>query len=199
MPATWRDLTHVVGTLTQLVNTAPEIAGTEKLDDVAALHRFMRERTISEVLDPDAADFPALYALRAQLSAIVAATDQRERSTLVNSLLARARIAPRLVAHDDLPLHLHYFAPYAPLTEHLTADFAMALADMLISDEGARLRTCARPGCGRAMFDTTKNRSRIYCDSGTCGSRLHTAAYRARKSHASTSIADDHQPTPTNH
>lgn len=180
MPSTWRDLAHVVGTLTAFVNTSPEIAGTEQLGDLVALESFIRARTISEVADPNAADFPALYSLRAQLGAILRAPNDT-RTPMVNALLSRAPITPRLVAHDGLPTHLHYFPPYAPLAEHLMADFAMALADLSTHGEGARLRICARPGCGRAMFDMTKNRSRIYCDSGTCGSRLHTAAYRARR------------------
>lgn len=194
MPATWQDLAHVIGTLTRFVNTGPEVSGAEQLDDLPALERFIRDRTISEVADPNAMDLPGLYALRGQLRAILSAPDDAARTPMVNALLTRAPITPRLVAHDELPLHLHYFPPYAPLTEHLMADFAMALADILTSGESARLRICARPGCGRAMFDTTKNRSRIYCDSGTCGSRLHTAAYRARQSKAATA-----RPTTTSH
>lgn len=183
MPSTWQDLTHVIGTLTRFLNTAPEVAGAEELDDLPALEAFIRDRTISEVADPDGRDLPGLHALRAQLRAIFSAPEEA-RTPMVNALLSRAPITPRLVAHDDLPLHLHYFPPYAPLTEHLMADFAMALADILTAGEGGRLRICARPGCGRAMFDTTKNRSRIYCDRGTCGSRLHAAAYRARQGRA---------------
>lgn len=190
MPATWRDLTHVLGTLTQFVNTGPQVSGVERLDDLEALRRFIDDRIITEVAHPDPADFAALYALRAQLRAIVTAPDADARAAMVNALLSRAPITPRLVVHDELALHLHYFPPYAPLTEHLMADFSMALADVLTSGEGSRLRICARPGCGRAMFDTTKNRSRIYCDSGTCGSRLHTAAYRARQTEASAAATE---------
>lgn len=183
MAASWRDLNHVIETLVQFINTGPEVGGTEDLGDLDSLRRFIHDRTISEVAEPNATGFPALYALRVQLRAILSAPEEA-RTDMVNALLSRASITPRLVEHDDLPLHLHYFPPYTPLTEHLIADFAMALADLLTSGEGSRLRVCARPGCGRTMFDTTKNRSRIYCDSGTCGNRQHTAAYRARRSKA---------------
>jgi predicted RNA-binding Zn ribbon-like protein len=33
----------------------------------------------------------------------------------------------------------------------------------------------------RVFVDLSRNRSRRYCDSRTCGNRLHVAAYRARQ------------------
>lgn len=33
-------------------------------------------------------------------------------------------------------------------------------------------------------MDLSRNRSRRYCDSRTCGNRLHVAAYRARRKEA---------------
>lgn len=184
MLASWRDLTHVLGTLTGLVNTDSEVSESEQLGDLDALQVFIAERTITEVAHPTESDLAALHALRRQLRAILIAPHDNTRTEMVNRLLAQAPITPRLVDHDGLGLHMHYFPPYATLSEHLIADFSMALAHLLTSGEAARLRICARPGCGRAMFDTTKNRSRIYCDSTKCGGRLHSAAYRARRSRA---------------
>ena len=43
---------------------------------------------------------------------------------------------------------------------------------------------CASPTCRDAFLDESRNRSRRYCDSRTCGNRLHVAAYRARKAAA---------------
>ena len=42
-------------------------------------------------------------------------------------------------------------------------------------------RACAAPGCSRVFVDESRNRSRVYCDSRTCGNRMHVAAYRARR------------------
>jgi len=47
------------------------------------------------------------------------------------------------------------------------------------------VRTCASPTCQEVFVDLSRNRSRRYCDSRTCGNRLHVAAYRARRSAAS--------------
>ena len=59
----------------------------------------------------------------------------------------------------------------------------MALAFVLVAGERQRLATCDAPGCERVLVDLSRNRSRRYCDSRTCGNRLHVAAYRARQQH----------------
>lgn len=187
MLAGQQDLAHVLQTLVQLVNSEGQGEESDRLDTLDALLAFMVDRKITEVASPTEADLAAVRDLRRQLRAVIVAPDEYVRMRLVNSLLARAPITPRLVDHDGLGLHLHYFPPYASLSDHLVADIAMALARILATGDGARLRVCARPGCARVFYDTTKNRSRIYCDSGTCGSRLHTAAYRVRQSHANSS------------
>lgn len=40
------------------------------------------------------------------------------------------------------------------------------------------------PTAACAFVDLSRNRSRRYCDSRTCGNRLHVAAYRARRKEA---------------
>ncbi len=60
----------------------------------------------------------------------------------------------------------------------------MALAFFVVAGERERLRRCEAPDCRRAFVDLSRNRSRRYCDSRTCGNRLHVAAYRARRKEA---------------
>ena len=43
-----------------------------------------------------------------------------------------------------------------------------------------RLGRCGAEGCGAALVDLTKNRSRRFCDT-SCANRTHAAAYRARR------------------
>ncbi len=57
----------------------------------------------------------------------------------------------------------------------------MALAFVIAAGERYRLATCAAPDCDRVLVDLSRNRSHRYCDSRTCGNRLHVAAYRARQ------------------
>jgi predicted RNA-binding Zn ribbon-like protein len=76
---------------------------------------------------------------------------------------------------------VHYFAPGASLGEHIAADGGMALAFVVAANECDRLRVCDAPDCSRVLVDLSRNRCRRYCDSRTCGNRLHVAAYRARR------------------
>ncbi|TRZ86560.1 MAG: hypothetical protein D4R83_04375 [Streptomycetaceae bacterium] len=57
----------------------------------------------------------------------------------------------------------------------------MALATLIDSGEISRLQVCKGVGCSRVFIDSSRNRSRAYCDSKTCGARVHAAAYRLRQ------------------
>jgi predicted RNA-binding Zn ribbon-like protein len=57
----------------------------------------------------------------------------------------------------------------------------MALAVVITTGEHERLQVCAAPDCSRVLVDLSRNRSKRYCDSRTCGNRLHVAAYRERR------------------
>jgi predicted RNA-binding Zn ribbon-like protein len=167
----WQHLSHTLGTLVTFVNTSPAPNQAEGL---------ITERTITEVEPVTADEIEQLHTVRRQLRAIMLADDQ-DRTPLVNEMLARAVIEPRLVDHDALGVHVHYFAPYVSLSEHLRSDCAMALALLVATGESSRLRVCSAPGCSRALVDVTRNRSRTFCDSKSCGNRVHAAAYRARQ------------------
>ncbi len=55
------------------------------------------------------------------------------------------------------------------------AEMAMALADLIRGGELRRLKICAAPDCEPALF-VSRNRSKIFCDTGNCGNRQHVAA-----------------------
>ena len=80
---------------------------------------------------------------------------------------------------DSLDIDIDDYGP--PNADHLAADCGMALAFFVTAGEQERLRRCEAPDCRRAFVDVSRNRSRRYCDSRTCGNRLHVAAYRARR------------------
>lgn len=174
-------LDHVLNTLVEFVNTGKPAAPTEELSDVEAVRIFIKARIITEVEEPTAADLPPLYVVRSRLRAIVTAPNEAAKTRLVNDALASAMITPRLAEHDGLGRHFHYFPAYASLSEHLLADCAMAIALLISSGEAVRLRTCSAPGCSNIFVDSSRNRSRTYCDSKKCGGRLHSAAYRRRQ------------------
>src|SRR5216684_2139669 len=91
---------------------------------------------------------------------------------------------PRVVAHDGRGPHIHVSRPAAPLADRIAAHLAFGLAELVVAGESDRLRSCASPTCREVFVDLSRNRSRRYCDSRTCGNRLHVAAYRARRAAA---------------
>ncbi len=175
------DTGHALTTLVELVNSDPDLCGEDALPDLAALGELVRRRQVSDTGPLTADDLAAVLRLRARVRAVFAAPDEPTAVRLVNDLVADARTTPRLTDHDRWPLHIHYYAPGARLAEHLAADCGMALAFVLAAGERSRLATCAAPGCDRVLVDLSRNRSKRYCDSRTCGNRLHVAAYRARQ------------------
>lgn len=175
------DTQHALATAVELVNCDPAIGRVERLPDLAAVVAFVDRTRLSEPGQLTAEDVPALHRLRRRLRAIFRSESDEQAVSLVNALIADARTTPRLTDHDGWPLHVHYFAPGARLAERLAADTSMALAFLVAAGERDRLRTCEAPGCGRVLVDLSRNRSRRYCDSRTCGNRLHVAAYRARQ------------------
>ncbi len=175
------DTQCALSTVVELINSAPELRGGEGLADLADLAAFVERQSISDAGRLTRDDLAAILRLRGRLRDIFAADGQPTAIRLVNALVADARTTPRLTDHDGWDLHIHYYAPDARLAEHLAADCGMALAFVIAAGEWQRLATCAAPDCERVLVDLSRNRSRRYCDSRTCGNRLHVAAYRARQ------------------
>lgn len=175
------DVQNSLSIVVDLINSDPATNGQELLPDVDALRAFVAEHVISDVGELDAGDLRHVRALRPKLREVFLADTTEEASALVNDLLAKARLCPRLTDHDGYDWHIHYFAPGAELAEHLLTDGGMALAFVVVAGEHERLRVCHAPDCQRVLVDLSRNRSKRYCDSRTCGNRLHVAAYRERR------------------
>jgi predicted RNA-binding Zn ribbon-like protein len=57
---------------------------------------------------------------------------------------------------------------------------AYAAFTLLTREDLTRLRVCAAADCDWLFFDTSRNRSRKWCDMTTCGNRAKVARYRGR-------------------
>ncbi|SEG73191.1 Putative stress-induced transcription regulator [Actinacidiphila yanglinensis] len=178
------DIRCALDRVVHLVNSAPQIQGRERLGDVAALRGFVAQHKVSEVAGLDQGDVGAVQAIRARFTEVFTAPDDATAVSVLNAMIAEAGTTPRLTDHDGYAWHVHYFSPGASLAAHLAADCGMAVAFLVITGERERLRRCEAPTCRRAFVDLSRNRSRRYCDSRTCGNRLHVAAYRARRREA---------------
>jgi predicted RNA-binding Zn ribbon-like protein len=169
----------------ELVNTGRARAGDQlrELSDLQA----MADRYAFAGVRGTAADLVKARDYRDRLDSIVTTCetgDEDDAIAQINAVLAQTGASPQIVAHDGRGPHLHVSRPTSPLADRMTAHFAMGLAWLVVAGEARRIRSCESPGCRDVFVDLSKNRSRRYCDSRTCGNRLHVAAYRARKHEA---------------
>jgi hypothetical protein len=180
------DTEHALAIVVGLVNTAPEASGAERLAGPAGLRAFLERHRFSDLHQVTERDVAQFRAQRDRFRAVFDAPDVVTAVRLINEIVGGVRTTPHLTDHDGYDWHVHFFSPGAPLVDHLAADCGMALAYVVAAGELDRLRTCEAPDCSRVLVDLSRNRCRRYCDSRTCGNRMHVAAYRARRRESTT-------------
>jgi predicted RNA-binding Zn ribbon-like protein len=169
----------------ELINTGRS-AGGDGLQELADLQE-MADRYAFVGRPGRPADLPRAREYRARLDSIVTACEEGDEAAAIaqiNNLLSQAGASPQVAAHDGRGPHLHVSRPEFPLADRMAAHFAMGLAWLVVAGEAGRIRSCESPSCHEVFVDFSRNRSRRYCDSRTCGNRLHVAAYRARRQDA---------------
>jgi predicted RNA-binding Zn ribbon-like protein len=159
-----------------LVNTGEDpdtLTSVEDLDAFYARFEFTGRR------DGDEAELDAVRRSRPRLRALLTA-ERDEAVEMVNEMLREAHALPQLTRHDRFDWHLHAVDPDAPLERRIVVETAMAMIDVIRSDEMSRLGVCAQDDCEGIVLDLSRNRSKIFCGS-SCSNRAAVAAYRARK------------------
>jgi predicted RNA-binding Zn ribbon-like protein len=162
-----------------------ELPGTTgRLASLEEVIAFGRRHRVENLSAARASDVPRLRELRARLDAVVVACQAGDEATAIrglNTLLAETGAVPQIVTHDGRPPHIHVTRAAAPLADRIAAHSAMGLAELVVAGQSGRVRTCASPECDAVFIDLSRNQSRRYCDSRTCGNRVHVAAYRSRR------------------
>lgn len=155
----------------------------DRMADQDALDRYLDGHGWTGRRDRDAAELDAVHRLRDRLGRIWAvAADEEHAVARVNELLADTRATPWLTRHPEMPeWHLHLASDDDPLAQRMGAEMAMAMADLIRAGELRRLKTCAAADCQAVLVDMSRNRSRMFCDTGNCGNRQHVAVYRERR------------------
>ncbi|SDX02767.1 Putative stress-induced transcription regulator [Arthrobacter sp. yr096] len=161
-----------------LINTAAN--GEESLTTPADLNAFLDAEEFTGSRSGSAAELRSIKRLRIELAALWS-SDEDTAAKSVNKLLTDAKALPQLVKHDHWDWHLHATTPEAPLADRMGTEAAMAIIDVIRSKEMDRMRVCAADDCDAVVLDLSRNRSKLYCDTGNCANRAHVAAYRARK------------------
>jgi predicted RNA-binding Zn ribbon-like protein len=109
-----------------------------------------------------------------------AADDAQGVVDVLNALLERHPITPRIADHNPANLHIHVANRAASVADLLIGESLLGLANLVCDVGPTRLGVCAAAPCTNVYVDTSPNQSRRYC-SERCSSRANVAAYRARQ------------------
>ncbi|WP_456824755.1 CGNR zinc finger domain-containing protein [Cellulomonas sp. P5_E12] len=164
----------------ELVNTARRRDGHDAMATVDDVSAYYARWGYTARHDGDAAELAGVRDAREQIS-VLWDVDRDAAAGLLNEMLARGGAVPSLARHDQFDWHLHGTAPHAPLATVMLVETAMAMADVVRSDEYERLQHCEAEDCDAVLVDLSRNRSRRFCDVNGCANRAHVAAYRARR------------------
>jgi predicted RNA-binding Zn ribbon-like protein len=160
----------------ELVNSAED---PDTLTSVAELGGFLSRWSYTGRHDRTRAELERVRAVRPRLRELLLA-ERDEAVAHVNAILAEVTLRPKLVRHEEYDWHLHAVDHDDPLDVRIMIETAMAMIDVIRTDEVSRLSVCADAGCDGVVLDLSRNRSRRYC-STACGNRNAVAAYRARR------------------
>ncbi len=152
----------------------------DTMTSVADLDSFFERHHYTGAHRRDSAELDQVRALRADLRTLF--TGSRDDAvTQVNAMLADAGAVPQLVRHGGHDWHVHATGADQPLATRIVVETAMAMIDVIRTDEMSRFGVCADDDCEGVVLDLSRNRSKRFC-SVACGNRNAVAAYRTRQS-----------------
>jgi predicted RNA-binding Zn ribbon-like protein len=201
-PAATTDFVFVGGRLwLDFVNTDDARLGN-RVDTIASFERFVDWLGAARILDAEraaalqrrateqpsgaAAALVEARRVRAALRALAerGRTDQGERAreaalAEINRVLGRSVGTRRVEALPDGGF-VRSFAPVGDVFGGLVIPIIESAVDTLVDGELLRIRRCADRRCPRVFFDTTRSRTRRWCDMRTCGNRAKAQRSRRR-------------------
>ncbi len=178
--------THV-DLLVDFANSEDHEEGTDDLTTPAELVRWLsRHGLVWRTARATSADLALARELRAGLHAAMVANHDTAAAGEADGGSSDAPALDRAAA--ELPLRVTTLSGRRPaLAPVATGGVRGGLAQLLVAvneavadDTWRRLKICSADDCRWAYLDTTKNRSRHWCEWG-CGNKAKTRAYRARQ------------------
>jgi predicted RNA-binding Zn ribbon-like protein len=119
----------------------------------------------------------AIHSVASRLEASLAPS--RESLDTLSDEIARARSRQRLVGGS--PNLVWKGDPGAATLDFPLAEVALSAEEFFTRADLSRLHTCPGDDCGWLFEDTTKNRSRRWCDMGDCGNKAKVREFRSRR------------------
>lgn len=161
------------------VELANSALAPDTLTEVEQLTAFLARWEYTGRHDATSAELDEVRALRPELRELLLAAPD-DAVVRVNTMLRDHRALPQLVRHGGHDWHIHAVRPEEPLARRIVVETAMAMIDVIRTDESSRLGVCADDTCDGVVLDLSRNRSRRFC-STACTNRAAVAAYRARR------------------
>jgi predicted RNA-binding Zn ribbon-like protein len=168
-----------LGLVHAFLNTWHADGPRERFDSPERTQDWLVKRTL---IAPDAPflrkEFEAVRHFRDMLRGLVGADTDTEQSALPGQLNEFGRKAPLAVRFDTAGR-----PALVPAGSGVPAALGRILAAIMAGEaEGtwSRLKRCGNAECQRVFYDTSKNRSAVWCSSQRCGNRMAARAYRAR-------------------
>ena len=183
------DFTNTVGNrgaaADEHFNTYGDVVAWAEARRVVSRGEAQRLRGAAERRPRDAREaVAAIVALREALYAVIAASaagraapasDLARVNAEAAIAYARAHLAPRRGR-----LTLAFDAPDDDsLTQPITIPVVRAAVDLLTTDILERVRVCADDACAWLFVDTTRNRTRRWCDMKVCGNLNKVRRFRS--------------------
>ena len=173
-----------VDLLVGFTNSEDHEEGTDDLTTPAELVRWLsRHGLVGRTARATSADLELARELRAGLRPAMVANHDAAAAAAGSS--SEAPALDRAAA--ELPLRVTTLSGGRPALAPVASGVRGGLAQLLVAvneavadDTWRRLKICSADDCRWAYLDTTKNRSRHWCEWG-CGNKAKTRAYRARQ------------------
>jgi predicted RNA-binding Zn ribbon-like protein len=170
--------------LASFLNTGDLALAQDELATTDAAARWLvRHRLIPPGTQYDERDRRRLVDVREAVAQLAAAnsgsTVDRRAVTSLNDAARRIRLGVRLHPTDGYRLIAE-----GPGIDRPIGDLLLRVLTAMNTSSWARLKICANPDCGRAFYDTSRNRSGRWHSMATCGNRMKGRAYRRRRAAA---------------
>jgi predicted RNA-binding Zn ribbon-like protein len=117
-----------------------------------------------------AAELPRLRTVRDALRSVIGEPEAPRNDALIAGTAA--------IAVTRAGTHLE---PVGSGASWLASAIAVEAASAHAQDSYRRLKLCHQQRCGVAFYDRSKNNSRVWHDTATCGNQVNSRAHRARR------------------
>jgi predicted RNA-binding Zn ribbon-like protein len=166
----------------ELVNSLA-VDGRDALDDPAWVTAALRRWELDPGRALEAGEIARLKELRGLLARLTDAVATRQALTGdeladLNAVIGATPVRAQLVAAPNGGFLVAMTPLAATWVEETVRELAGTFAALLRRSWPPRLKQCANGDCRAAFYDTTRSRTRRWCDGSTCGNRVRVRRHR---------------------